>query len=295
MLLVLALDSGCQTRNIQDLLPPEEEAAPWTRADEPLKYQADNLYNFINGGAEVYLEYGFVQVVSQEYVRAESSVICTIYEMKDPQAAFGIFSYNRSPQKPSIPVGDGGFKGGLQTAFWQDRYFVLVESFSPGEEAEPVLVSLARQISRSIGDHAEEPEVIRRLPRQNLIESSTKLLKGRLAVDSLFFLEAADLFQLGKGDLVLSGEYQSTHGKTKLFLVVYRQGEKAGRTYLRLYEAFSPDMGYRFVDEQESQSFWKKGERYIALGQQADTLSLITEAASLEEAREIMRQSSMPY
>jgi hypothetical protein len=86
VLLVLALDSGCQTRNIQDLLPPEEEAAPWTRADEPLKYQADNLYNFINGGAEVYLEYGFVQVVSQEYVRAESSVICTIYEMKDPQA-----------------------------------------------------------------------------------------------------------------------------------------------------------------------------------------------------------------
>ena len=71
----------------------------WEPYDELMRYGADNLYDFINGGAEVYVEYGFAQVITQEYVKGDDSIIFTIYEMGSPEAAFGIFSYNRTPQK----------------------------------------------------------------------------------------------------------------------------------------------------------------------------------------------------
>lgn len=290
-----ALSLGAEQKDIRDLLPPQEVVNPWTAADKPLSYRADNLYNLINGGAEVYLEYGFVQVISQEYVQGEDSLILTIYEMKDPQAAFGVFSYSRSPKKSPLSLGDGSYKGGFQIAFWQDRYFVLVESFSLSDKTEHALLSFGRSVSHSIGDHADEPAILRRFPRQRLVQGSEKLLKGRLAVASLFFLEEADPFQLDKDDLVLYGEYDGPPGRAKLFLVIYGQPEKASRVHPLLQEAFSPEKGYRSLGRQGALSSWVKEDRYFVLRREADSLALITEAASLKEAQEIIRQSSKPH
>jgi hypothetical protein len=154
----------------------------WEPFDELLRYEPDNLYDFINGGAEVYVEYGFVQVITQEYVKGDDSVIFTIYEMEDPAAAFGIFSYNRTPQKQAVDIGDGGFKGGFQLVFWQDRFYVILESYTQTEEMAETVSNLARQISKHIGTRAEEPDAVRRLPSESLLDGSAKLLGGELAL-----------------------------------------------------------------------------------------------------------------
>ncbi len=281
---------AAEKQNILSLLPAEEAVAPWSSAYEPLRYEARDLFNFINGGAEVYLEYGFVQVVSQEYIREEDSTICTIYEMTDPQAAFGIFSYNRNPRKPSLTLGDGGYGGELQIAFWQDRYFSLVESFSSDEETGKTLLSFAEKISRSIGSHAAEPAVLNRLPRQGLVKGSIKLLRGRLAADSLFFLEGADPFQLNREDLVLFGEYEGSSEKMKLFMVIYGSAGKASRVHPGLQQAFNSENGYHATSEQSSNT-WIKDDRYFGLVQEEDSLLLVTEATSLEEVRLLLEQA----
>jgi hypothetical protein len=54
-----------------------------------------SLYGYINGGAELYLEYGFDTLVVTELVRNGRDIKVEIYRMKDPEAAFGIFSVSR--------------------------------------------------------------------------------------------------------------------------------------------------------------------------------------------------------
>jgi hypothetical protein len=250
-----------------------------------MRYEADDLYDFINGGAEVYLEYGFVQVISQEYAQAEDSIICTIYEMKAPMAAFGVFSYNRTPQKQPIAIGDGGFKGGFQLAFWQERYYVIVESYTPGEEMEQADSSFARQISDRIGVHAEEPDVVRSLPRENLIDGSAKLLGGRLSLGSLLFLGKRGLFELDNDDVVLYGEYGSSEDKSKLFLVIYNHPDKASRASARVGEVFASDEDYQSLSQPQ---FWTRQDRYTALGHRGKVLALVTDAASMEKAQDIL-------
>ena len=244
---------------------------------------------FINGGAELYHQYGFVQVISQDYERGDDSVVCNIYQMEDPEAAFGIFSYSRNPDRTAVAVGDGGFASSLQVTFWQDSYYVVVESFVPGEELDKVRMSFANFISSNIGDHAEPPPLLQELPRSGLIPGSEKLLKGKITVDSLLFLGKADPFQLAREDRVLYGEYEVTGGKAKLFWVVYQDEAKAARVYPRVKGVFGSGKGYRLVGEQGTESRYSKEDRFYLLRQAADRLLLVAEAPSLDEAAKIVR------
>ncbi len=55
---------------------------------------------FFTGGAEIYHEYGFVQVAVQRYVRGANSISVELHTMGGD--AFGVSSFARS----SAPMGD---------------------------------------------------------------------------------------------------------------------------------------------------------------------------------------------
>ncbi len=285
--LVSASSPAVQPKDIGTLLPSARQAESWTSPDEPVLYQGDDLFMFINGGAELYHQYGFVRVISQDYERGDDSIVCNIYQMEDPEAAFGIFSYSRNPDRTAVSVGDGGYASSLQLAFWQDRYYVVVESFVPGEELEKVRMSFAKYISDNIGDHAEPPPLLQKLPQSGLIPGSEKLLRGKITLDSLLFLGKADPFQLERADRVLYGEYEVTGGKAKLFWVVYQDEAKAGRVYPRVKELLSSGKGYSLVSEQGTESRFVKEDRFYLLRQAADHIVLVADAPSLDEAAKI--------
>ncbi len=57
-------------------------------------YGADALYGYMNGGSELYKEYGFRKLTVQEYVVEGELVTAECYEMESPLMAFGIYSVN---------------------------------------------------------------------------------------------------------------------------------------------------------------------------------------------------------
>lgn len=148
--------TGADARDLQALLPAEAAVAPWKASGPATRYDRATLSNFIDGAAELYLKYGFANAITQEYVRGDDSVLCAIYEMTDSRAASGIFSNGLSPQKTRLPIGDGAARAGFQLTFWQGRYYVVVETFSTGPEADRLLDTFARVISANIGRETSE-------------------------------------------------------------------------------------------------------------------------------------------
>ncbi len=55
-------------------------------------YGSDQLWEYINGGADIYLEYGFNRVLAQEIEWQGSIFRIDAYQMENPQGSFGIFS-----------------------------------------------------------------------------------------------------------------------------------------------------------------------------------------------------------
>ena len=58
-------------------------------------YNGESLWGLINGGADIYLEYGFDKMVIQEIETKDDIFRIEIYRMKNHEAAFGIYSINR--------------------------------------------------------------------------------------------------------------------------------------------------------------------------------------------------------
>ncbi|HEX2962034.1 MAG TPA: DUF6599 family protein [Ignavibacteriales bacterium] len=58
-------------------------------------FDGKSLWGYIDGGADVYLEYGFSKLRLQEVNYKNHHFKLEVYRMKDPQASFGIFSISR--------------------------------------------------------------------------------------------------------------------------------------------------------------------------------------------------------
>ena len=69
-------------------------------------YDGSSLWGYINGGADLYLEYGFRKLFLQEISKDQKAYKIEIYQMIDPESAFGIFSVSRFKCKSdsSIPA-----------------------------------------------------------------------------------------------------------------------------------------------------------------------------------------------
>ena len=52
--------------NMEQFLP--DNVAGWINKEPDNNYNPSNLYNYINGGAELFISYGFTNAVSRQFV-----------------------------------------------------------------------------------------------------------------------------------------------------------------------------------------------------------------------------------
>ena len=115
--LLIAVSPGwAANKPPEDFLPPS--CAPgWAMEGRVATYTPENLYQYINGEAEIYLPYGFKKAACVRYIKAstpsgrpqEKGMGVNIFEMGSPLDAFGIYSNFRSSTLPPLKVGAEGF------------------------------------------------------------------------------------------------------------------------------------------------------------------------------------------
>lgn len=79
-----------------------ETLVDWVLAERKT-YAGQALYDYINGGADVYYEYGFSKVDVGYYQKNEQEIVVELYTMSNPQAALGINSFFRNHAAPPLP------------------------------------------------------------------------------------------------------------------------------------------------------------------------------------------------
>ena len=108
------------------------------------------LYGHIDGGADLYHEYGFERLSVQELWLNDVAYFTEVYRMNDPGGAFGIFSVSHGECAPadSLPRSSCAVPYAIQWA--QSRYFVRVASESGSPNAQAGGLRLARKLSTKI-------------------------------------------------------------------------------------------------------------------------------------------------
>ena len=97
-------------------------------------YEGKGLYGHINGGAELYHEYGFVRVEVRTIVAENETLTVESYEMSDSFAAAGILSVSRGGCDTDTALGPLAFTSRFQSQLSRGRFYLRVIN-GKGEEA----------------------------------------------------------------------------------------------------------------------------------------------------------------
>ena len=160
------------------LLPTDDEITGWKTSQNFGFFEPQNLWNYINGQAEMYLDYGFKLVLTTEYmsVAGSRSLMVEIYHMQSPEHAFGIYAAERSIDDSYIKIGGGGYYGDSFLNFWKGAYYVKLTSFQISPDTKEVFFKLAEAIAGKIGGTYSEPELFAYFPEKNRVKMSERFI-----------------------------------------------------------------------------------------------------------------------
>lgn len=221
------------------LLPADNEAAGWARDGETQLFEGEDLYEYINGGAEIYHEYGFRRVVVQDYESTGGkSISLEIFEMETPAAAFGMFTFKRSGQGQRLELGGGGELESYYMSFWKGRYLATLTGFDDSRATVDGLTKIGRALEAKLPAGGEgEPALVAALPREGLDTRSVKYLKGLLGLNNIypFFTARGLAFEAGvrglyeNGQMLIVLEYGTAEARRVAWLELRSGLERSGR------------------------------------------------------------------
>lgn len=208
MLLLIATSAAAQQTpgDLSGYLPAGAEVPGWTPSEAPKTYLGDKLYEMINGGADIYHEYGFTQVMRAEYVNSRGkSVKLEIYEMESPAAAYGIYTFKIGGGKASA-IGQEALLEDYYLNFWKANLLITV--IGQDSEAETVqgVIALSKAVDARIAKTGKRPDLADLLLREPLAYSRPKYVRGSLGVMNSYIFDTEDIFGVREGLIGAAGD-----------------------------------------------------------------------------------------
>lgn len=226
----------------RDLLPPDGFLQAWNRSEKARVFTSSDLYGHIDGGAEIFLEFGFEQLTVQSYAATKGrpgEIQVEIYRMKDALAAAGIYlaSCGRESPDPSFP--ERHTLNDYQLIFKRNRQYVIVNNLEGDKGLRAAMLAFARHIAERL-----PPEVPigldESLPRAGLDRSSIRLIRGPYALQAVYTLGEGDILQLGGRVTAVSGTYRGAQGKYALIVADYPDDAAARRAFEHVRRNLDP-------------------------------------------------------
>jgi len=124
----------------------------------------ENLWNFINGAAETYLAYGFIDLHTAEYKKGRNVIKLEVYRHGNNTLAFGIYSTERSPSFRFMNLGSQGYITDGAINFFKGNYYVKIRTYSKSEKTLQAAESLALLVSDMLEGGSDMPEVLSLFP-----------------------------------------------------------------------------------------------------------------------------------
>jgi len=226
------------------LLPGQEKVPGWRQSGEARFFLPDNLWEYINGGAEGYLVYGFQGVATADYENAEAGLqaVVDIYMMADELCGFGIYAAERSYSAQYIDIGAQGYLSANALHFYQGPYYIKLTCFQEGEQVGGQLKALAEVIAAGLGGEAAVPAELEVFPRKGLVAHSERYL-------------ARDV--LGQSELKngFTAEYRLNGKEFKLFFILHDDLGSANHSF-ESYRAFMQKYGENLQEHQDEGIRW---------------------------------------
>jgi hypothetical protein len=220
---ILALTGG-PVEKLGPQIP--KQVLDWKASSPDQVFDRKTLYDYMDGGAEVYLAFGFREVFVRKYADAEENeLVLDIYDMGSPAEAFGVFSCDR--QDPEAGIGQGSEYGPGLLRFWRGRHFVSITVSGNEDKAEQAVLALGKAVAPLLGPDGALPEMVKLLPADGLQAAKTAYFHNHVHLSNRYFVSSENVLNLDEGTECVFAEYATEGGDSARLLVVRYPGAAA--------------------------------------------------------------------
>ena len=158
----------------------------WTAADTIDQYDSSNLWEYINGAADLFYTYGFQNLHSCEMSSGDIEVIVDVYNMGNQLNAFGMYKTERGDIKDKLYIGvEAVITSPNQSLMLKDIYYVKVNVYEDELTTEKNKL-LLQSIAEVLHGSNKFPVEFELLPAENKINNSEHFSKeGYLGLSEL--------------------------------------------------------------------------------------------------------------
>ena len=271
---------------VRQALPSEADG--WKTGREDQIFTRDDIFDYVDGGGEIYLAYDFQFVFVREYVREGApSIVVEVYQMSSSEDAFGVFTHD--PDGEDVDLGQGALYGAGLLRFWKDKVFVRLMADRETPEAKALIMGLAAGIVGAIPGEGPEPNLIGCLPKEGLKPKSLRYFHTLISLNAHFYLANVNILNLSPETRVAMARFERAGSQARVLLVEYPTVERAIDAERRFAEMFLIE---RFMADRKLPPKKLEDGKYAGLSRDGRHLVIVVEADKKPDLEWLMRSIS---
>jgi len=268
-----------EKESLQALLPKAGEISELEVLSEAVFYVPQNLWDYMDGQADVYLDYGFSLLVAREYGGADGSVITLeIYRMASPRHAFGIYAAERNPEDTPVKIGVQGYLGDNVLGFWKGPYYAKLICFRMSPVTKALLEKAGSVVANKIQGNCSVPELFSAFPEEFRVKRSERFIPRNFLGHP--FLKNGYRVDYEKG------------GKSYQVFLLQEDSQEEAEDIFRRYQDFLQSQHEKITRAKKGhhQVALVHGEKSIALFQYGPFMGGVLEGIDLRDAEKIIQE-----
>jgi hypothetical protein len=143
-------NAGCKKKDA-DPFPASGAVAGWEKTGDTRVYAAKDLWQYIDGGAEQYLQAGVVSTATSDYKYQEQlETVVDVYTMGDAAGARKILESGQTNDGKRVELGDAGIAYEQSVTFRKGPYLVRIVAYEASPGAQQALIALAHGVEAKL-------------------------------------------------------------------------------------------------------------------------------------------------
>lgn len=172
----------CSSQNAELFPVIDNQDIPDAKFGTPKTYNGSSLFGLIDGGAELFLEYGFEGVWTNEITLSDEAYKIEIYKMTGAEEAFGIYSISKYQCESNPPVSVYASQTRYQLQFCTGPFYVSIVNSNGTYKDSLACLQIATAVASKIQE--KSVDLVSFIPGKDasLISQNAILVKGNLGI-----------------------------------------------------------------------------------------------------------------
>ena len=146
----LAAGVGCKKKSV-DPFPATNAVAGWEKSGDTRTFAAKDLWQYIDGDAEQYLQAGVVSASTSDYkYQSQLDAVVDVYTMRDAAGASNILDAGKTNDAANPQIGDAGLAYAQSVTFRKGPYLVRIVAYENGPGTQQALIALAHGVEAKL-------------------------------------------------------------------------------------------------------------------------------------------------